>query len=412
MVMLDLFLQAGYSVSVAHCNFRLRGSEADEDEKFVQDHCARLGIRFFCSRFDTSLVAKERGVSVQVAARELRYAWFEEVRLAEGYDKVATAHQLNDSLETVIFNLAHGTGLEGFFGIPLKNGNVFRPMLFATRDAIEEYAAERQILWREDLSNAEDHYQRNFIRHHVMPKLKVINPSLESTFARALEKFKGAWSLAEEGRAAFESRNVIREPEQILFRKAAFGKSSPAASVLWEFVRQYGFNFDQCKDIADALEGQPGKRILSTTHQLVADREYLVLSALREALTQVEISEHHAEASLGPWRLQLRKAQPVIAGGPYEAMLDYSKLRFPLIWRKWKAGDFFFPLGMGGRKKVSDYLIDQKVALTDKASVTVIESGGEIAWIAGHRLDDRFKITPDTKTALVLRLAYADHNDF
>jgi tRNA(Ile)-lysidine synthase len=404
MVMLHLFHTVGFSISVAHCNFQLRGEESESDERFVQDWCARLKVPIYCKQFDTNNYAWENGLSIQIAARELRYAWFDELLKAEKLDRLATAHHLNDSLETVLLNLSRGTGIEGLAGIPLENKYVIRPMLFASRAEIEAYAKTEGIGWREDSSNFTDDYQRNFLRHHVIPKLKEINPSLEHTFFNTLEKVRGGVELMNEGYRQLRSRFVIQKEGKTFIGKSAFQSFQYPASVLWEMVKSFGFNLEQCEEIIQSLSGQSGKRFLAPGHQLVIDRESLIISARQDFWEQVEIQVAQAEAVLGPWRLEIKKSEPIPTAGLSEAILDLDCLQFPLLWRKWKAGDSFCPLGMSHHKKISDFLIDQKISMADKDLVTVLESSGEIIWVVGHRVDNRYKITSHTKQALTFQI--------
>lgn len=413
MVMLKLFLEAGYPIAVAHCNFQLRGIESDEDENFVRRQCALYQVRFHSIHFDTNTYAHDRGISTQMAARELRYEWFSKLLESEKMDKLATAHHLNDALETVLLNLTHGTDLRGMAGIPVNHEKTIRPLLFATREEIESYAASRQITWREDMSNSEDHYQRNYVRQHVIPQLKKINPSLEKTFSVTQSKLRGELSLMKEGLDSFISRYVIHKDGRVQILKAGLQNQTHPVPVLWEVLKQYGFNFEQCVEIIESLRGQSGKKFFSATHTLVVDREYFVLMSPSNFNGSVEIHAGQSEVSLGHWNLRIQKMQVTISEEPGVACLDASKVKFPLIWRRWQPGDSFFPLGIRGSKKVSDFLIDKKISVADKESVTVIECKGEIIWVVGHRLDDRFKITPTTEEALQLQLIYrSDQSTF
>lgn len=405
MVMLKLFHQASYNIAIAHCNFQLRGAESDGDEEFVKEQCHELKIPFYTKRFDTNNHAWENSLSIQLAARELRYTWFDELLTSEKFDYLATAHHLNDSLETVLLNLCRGTGIEGLAGIPLQNKSIIRPLLFASRTEIEEFAASSKISWREDSSNLTDDYQRNFLRHQIIPKLKEINPSLEHTFLSTLEKVRGGVELMKEGHKQLENSFMSKADGKTYVRKAAFQSFRYAAPVLWELIKQYGFNVEQCEEINQSINSQSGKRFLTSTHQLVIDREYLIIWLRQDFWERTEILAGQEKLTLGPWILDINESEPVIKSDRTEAVIDLEKLYFPLRWRKWKAGDSFCPLGMDHHKKVSDFLIDQKISIADKDAVTVIESNGEIVWVAGYRIDNRFKITPQTKRAITFRIS-------
>jgi tRNA(Ile)-lysidine synthase len=410
MVMLHLFHQAGFSIAVAHCNFQLRGEESDEDEIFVAAKCKKWGIPFHSIRFDTNNYAIQHGLSVQMAARELRYNWFHQVKEKENIDWIATAHHLSDSVETVLLNLSRGTSLDGLLGIAEKNGFVIRPLLFATHNEITNYAAETGVVWREDRSNETDDYQRNFIRHQVIPKLEQINPALEQSIAKMVERLSGDGAILTQAIEVWKKQFQRNENDKVILAKKGFEPSlddSYNSALLWRLLRGFGFHFDQSKKIVQALNGQSGKQFLSTSHQLVVDREYLILVPLSSELADVTIEEGQVNAYMG--NRQLTFLSTTIGGSinKEEAaiVLDIDSLRFPLTWRKWKAGDFFFPLGMTGRKKISDFLVDQKVSLVDKGAVSVLESAGEIAWVVGYRIDDRFKVKPTTEHVLLITLA-------
>ena len=406
MVMLNLFKEALYSIGVAHCNFQLRGEDSNKDEHFVERACEGIHIPFYSTRFDTQEFASEHGLSVQMAARDLRYAWFDEIAQQHGYDFVATAHHVNDSLETILLNLTKGTSLQGLAGIPLKNGIIIRPMLFASREAIKSYALAHAVSWREDLSNSTDDYQRNFLRHQVVPKLKELNPSLEDTIQKNLTKIYGSVELVQKGKVFVESQFKKTE-EGLHVSKKVLGEFRNTAAVLWEIVHQHGFNLEQCQSIVAALHGQPGKKFFSDQYQITIDREEIVLSQITENWEAAPIKNSDDNVTLGPFSLEVKDIgdpQSRFDSDKNEAVLDKSKLVFPLTWRKWRAGDSFYPMGMSHKKKLSDFLIDNKFSLPAKERVTVLESAGEIVWVVGHRIDDRFKITPETRSAVSFKV--------
>ena len=405
MVMLHLFRECGFTIGVAHANFQLREDESDGDEKFVKEICAKNLIPLFTKKFETENYAKVNHVSIQMAARALRYQWFNELLTEHPYDFIATAHHLNDSIETVLLNLTRGSGLEGLGGIASKNGKVIRPMLFATRQQIENYAKENKIDWREDRSNATDDYSRNFIRHQVFPLLKEINPSLEKTFGEGIAKIAGSVEFMQRGIAQWRQQFERKENDQIHLDKAGFGQVKNPESLLWNLIKTLGFNFDQCCQIITALDGQSGKLFTSSHFELVVDRHHLIISKIQTALTETLVTFNQTEGALGDFRMKIEKKENIdFKDDPSVAYLDASKLAFPLRWRKWKPGDSFHPLGMTHKKKLSDYLIDQKVSVNDKEKVTVLESGNEIVWVVGQRIDERFKVIDSTASMVVCRL--------
>ena len=408
MVMLQLFHQAGYSVSVAHCNFQLRGDESAEDKKFVEEICKHRSIPFYSYPFDTKNYAKQHGLSIQMAARELRYAWFNELLIKEGFDFIATAHHLHDSIETVLLNLTKGTGIAGLKGIALQNNKIIRPLLFFTREVIEIYAAEQGVTWREDHSNQSDEYQRNFIRHQIIPQLKEINPSLEKTFLETMMKMQGTSEIVDGAIEQWKKEYQKIEGDKIIFDKRGLLAHSPHynATLMWELLKKYGFNFDQCENLIISIASQSGKKFISATHELVVDRTHLMLTPSPPILQEVLIHEGQPEAVLGRIHLDIRSLESTtIVPDPSMACLDSARLNFPLLWRKWKEGDYFYPLGMNHRKKLSDFLINEKISVIDKEFLTIIASQSEIVWVVGHRIDDRFKVTSETKQVFQMKIS-------
>jgi tRNA(Ile)-lysidine synthase len=406
MVLLHMLKQLDIEVAVAHCNFQLRGQDSDEDEEFVRMYCDKISVPFFCKRFDTNNYATENKLSIQMAARELRYTWFEELIEGEGFTKLTTAHHFNDSIETMMLNWVRGAGIEGLRGIPARRGKIIRPLLFATRDEIISYAADHQIAWREDISNQTDDYQRNFIRHQVIPQLKRINISLENTIRESVNKMEDEWAFYLKNVEEWKEKFVIQEGEMIKISKAGFLDPAHGASLLWSSIKAFGFRYELCKEACDIKDKQSGKQFLSFSHKLVVDRDYFIVTPQGNHWNEIRIQMDQAKVTLGPWTLDIVPSTDIKpSDNPNEAVLDTDKLVFPLLWRKWLPGDYFFPLGMTHRKKISDFLIDRKISVGEKDSVTVLESAGEIIWVAGHRIDNRFKLTPNTKRALTFLLS-------
>jgi len=402
MVMLHLFQTLKYAVSVAHVNFQLRGADSDADEAFVKEYCAHQGIPFHSTRTNTNNYAMEHGLSIQMAARELRYAWFKKIMNEQGDTLLATAHHFNDSLETVLLNWAHGAGVESFAGIALKRDNIIRPLLFATREEVLAYAKQESIAWREDSSNRTDDYQRNFIRHQVIPKLKEINPSLEATLLKRAHRLQHELDFYHASAKAWQKEHVIHEGTTTKITRQSIQTAAHPALMLWHALKEFGFSYEQCDATVLAAQGQSGKQFLAGNYKLTIDRDYLLLTLQQTIWTETTIERGETTAQLGPWQLQLslkeRVVEPTVLKN--SATLDAAKLQFPLTWRKWRAGDLFHPLGMTHRKKLSDFLIDSKIPVGEKDSVTVLESAGEIVWVAGYRIDDRFKITDRTTEVL------------
>jgi tRNA(Ile)-lysidine synthase len=406
MAMLYLFREAGFQIGVAHCNFQLRGKESDGDEEFVGLVCKELGIPFFVRRFETEAYAWENTLSTQMAARELRYTWFDDLLKTHSYHFIATGHHFDDSMETILLNITRGSSTDGLAGIPVRNGTIIRPLLFSTRKQIEKYALTRGMVWREDESNLTDDYQRNFIRHQVIPKLKELNPSLETTWQSGIEKIQGDIALVQHAFNDWKKQFIKESPDRTTIEKNSFTLFPHGASLLWRYIRMFGFNFEQAKEIIHSISGQPGKRFLSSSHLLVIDRESIILTPHQEQWKETSIGFDGKDVLMGPFSLKKETIYEMIpVSGDNEAIIDADQLVFPLTWRKWKPGDFFHPLGMEHKKKLSDFFIDKKLSISDKENATILESDGKIVWVVGYRIDDRFKLTPKTNTMVKFTVA-------
>ena len=411
MVMLHLLTAAGFDVAVAHCNFQLRGNESDGDENFVVETCRQFEIPCHVQRFDTEAFARRSAISIQMAARDLRYDFFQALVRKHHYDYIATAHHFDDLIESVLLNLARGTGMDGLRGIADKKENIIRPMMFANRHMIHDYATQQGIQWREDVSNETDDYRRNFMRHQVIPKLKELNPSFSENFRDTHERLLGARSFALQFISDIRSAAVESRSDHSMAIDISVIRQSPFSAVLlWELIKDLGFKFDQCKRIT--ADHQPGKLFFSDTHQLVVDRSRYLLERKKQRnfVTQtIERGQQHAVQE--PFGLALREiAQKdfILENSSRIAQLDAALLQYPLTWRSWQSGDYFVPLGMREEKKVSDFLIDLKIPFNAKADVTVLESAGEIVWIVGHRINDRYKVTPATTTIVLIEIRSDD----
>jgi len=417
MAMLDLFVQSGFAVAVAHANFQLRGAESDEDELWLATYCGKKSIPFHSTRFDTNNYAITKGISIQMAARELRYAWFHQLREALNIDWVATAHHHNDSIETILLNMAKGTSLQGLQGMAAVNGHLLHPLLFATRQELETWVAEKGIPWREDQSNQTDDYKRNFIRHQLVPRFLELNPAFETSMTKTVTKLEGSLLLVNQ--AVSDWKKLYWRNTGDLIHLAKTGFSDPNAegynlAILWEILKEYGFHYDQCQQILTALNGQSGKKFLTATHALIIDRDVLVLAPLQTTFTDesVVIQNDQTKALCFGYTLAIQRSVKTenIDRSKRTATLNKQLIQFPITWRKWKEGDWFIPLGMKNRKKISDFLIDEKISVAEKESVTVLESLGEIIWVVGYRIDDRFKVTETTAQVLILQLTKVDKN--
>lgn len=399
MVLVHLMKQMGYDLSIAHCNFNLRAGESDGDEKFVIDYAAKSDIEIFVTHFNTELFAAENKLSVQVAARQLRYLWFHELLEKNNLDYVLTAHHLDDSLETFLINFTRGTGLEGLTGIPAQNDRVIRPLLPFTRDEIEAYAKENGIQWREDSSNASDKYLRNKLRHDVVPLLKSLNPAFMNSFGETLEHLQQAQSLAADAGVLVYRQVVSEEESQKHINIPQLMRLPNYKAYLYHWLSPYGFTV--WEDIYALVEAQPGKQVYSAGFRLVKDREFLILEPLREQDERVyKIAENQREID-EPVQMRIGYVEKVLkTSGSNIIYIDTNTLKFPLFVRKWQQGDYFYPLGMNGqKKKVSKYFKDEKMSLPEKENTWLLCSGSQIVWIIGRRADERFKVT-DTTTQI------------
>lgn len=399
MVLTALLLKSGYSIAIAHCNFNLRGEESDEDEKFVKAFADKNNIPVFTTRFDTERFASDGKLSVQVAARRLRYAWFGELLGNHRLDYVLTAHHADDNLETFLINMSRGTGLDGLTGIPFRNGNVIRPLLEFSRKEIEDYANENGIGWREDSSNSSDKYLRNQLRLGVVPILKNLNPDFLESFRGTLAHLQQSQSLAEDASVLVYKQVAVEKEDKIIFRIPELKRLPNYRAYLYQWLK--GFGFTAWENIYDLADAQSGKRVLSASFQLLKDREVLILTSLDENVQNIVFSIEKDTHSLKiPLNLTFCQVADITDADQNRIFVDEEKIRWPLTLRKWREGDYFYPFGMDGKKKVGKFFKDEKFSLADKADAWLLCSGDDIVWIVGHRMDDRFKITNTTKKRL------------
>ena len=409
MVLADLLLKAKVEFVVAHCNFHLRSEESDGDEKFVRDYADRNGIRYFVKHFDTEKYASENGISIEMAARDLRYAWFEQLRQQLGYNKIAVAHHADDQAETFFINLLRGAGLRGLKGMLPQNGIIIRPLLWASREKIHQYAVENQIVWREDHTNAESVYLRNKIRNQLLPAFDELKPEARQGLYKSLEYLASENELYRELLKEKLAQIVKRNDEVQSFPTFNSQLSTLNFQLLFEWLRQYNFNADQCRFIFETMNTGIGNKYFSSTHQLIIGRDDLQLSeikAVENEEVQIGVGEDVIVLPIHLCFSKLEKTHDfVIDKSSDVAQLDFDKLKFPLTLRHWRHGDRFHPLGMKGSKLLSDFFVDQKFTEWQKRNVWLLVSAdGDILWMVGHRIDDRFKIKKETKTIFECRM--------
>ncbi len=404
MALLDILTLLGYRCIAAHCNFHLRGEESEEDARFVKKWCKENDIELTSVDFDTRQYATDKRISIEMAARELRYAWFEMVRKQFNADAIAVAHQKDDSVETVLMNLIRGTGISGLSGIPPQNGKVVRPMLCVTRSEIENYLLEREIPFRTDSTNQEDIYTRNHIRLNVLPMLRKINPSVGEAIFRTAQNLAEVEEIYK--KAVHADAEAVLKNDRIDIE--ALKQTVSPLSVLFEILSPLGFHPAVIGDVKNGLDASPGKRFFSPTHRLIKDRAYLLLDKMDKpgCVSSIYFLDEVSQEISHPLSLtvKLTDVPPSIDKRNTLLYADAAKLQFPLKLRKWQAGDWFIPFGMKGKKKLSDFFTDHKFNLKEKEETWLLLSGEEVVWVVGHRADERFKITPATGRILQIEL--------
>lgn len=414
MVMNHLFYGAGFDIGIAHCNFLLRGEESEEDEIFLDEKALSQQTPFYTKRFKTKEYAEVRKLSTQMAARELRYQWFDDLMKTEGFDNLAVAHHKDDQLETVIFNLAKGTGIAGLTGMPSKSGTIIRPLLFADRQMINDYAIENKLEWHEDSSNESLKYKRNLIRHKIVPVIKEINPGISDNLEYTLQRLTEAKAAVSDRLKQFLVAGIRKSGTDLFISKEALATSPIPTISLHHVAGPLGYSYRQCSRVVEILD-EVGKIFYAGNHVLNIDREDIIISEMApQEMEQWQLSVKAEDRMVAPpppfGKLIVKidgKANFKKIANANIASLDLDKLKFPLILRPWKQGDYFIPIGMKGKKKVSDLMIDEKIPLNLKSRVMVLESGGKVAWVVGIRIDDRFKIT--SKTTNIWKAEYEEN---
>ena len=407
MVLLHLFEKSGFEYGIIHCNFQLRGDESDGDEEFVKQQVHIHGVPSWFQTFETEEYARLNGISIEMAARELRYQFFEEIRTENGFDFIATAHHQDDLIETFFLNLSRKTGIKGLTGIKEKTGKIIRPLLFATRQNIEDFAKVNFIDFREDYTNNEVIYQRNFLRHKILPLFGELNPSFKKNLLASIENLKEA-ELVYSGYLEIEKGKVIqRENENATIDIEALLNSIFPKILLFELLSDFNFNPSVISKVFESLQSDSGKQFYSKSHRIVKDRKNLFITTLEEKEDRIYYIEKDDIELFEPLDLNLEKVSAEdfeLVKSPQIACLDFNQLEFPLLIRKWQQGDYFQPLGMSGFKKVSDFFIDEKVPLHEKEKTWIMCSGNKIVWIMGQRIDNRFKVTPRSKQVLKIEI--------
>jgi len=427
-VLCYLCKQNNVPFAMAHCNFQLRGTESDRDKDFVISLAKAMDKTLFQKDFDTKEYMAKTGKSVQVAARDLRYTWFNELLsnnanpqppiydhhplfvndhspLSTTYSLLATAHHANDNIETVLMNLFRGTGIKGLRGIQPVHDKIIRPLLGITKEAMLEYAKAQGLSWVEDSSNSSDKYTRNFIRNQVMPLMEQVIPRDEMGFEKSLEMLAEAEMLYDEAIAQHKKKLVEIKGSETHIPVLKLAASKPLKSIVYEIIKPFGFSSAQTDEVISLLESESGKYVASATNRIIRNRSWLIIAPQKTenaGFVLIEKGEEHISFAEGEFNIQSSTFNPQfsISKSADVALLDVAAIQFPIILRPWKQGDYFYPLGMMKKKKLSRFFIDQKISKTDKEKIWVIESNKKILWVVGHRIDERFKVT-DATSAVV-----------
>lgn len=389
-----------YNCVAVHCNFHLRGEESDRDEAFVQKLCAKLEIPLHITHFETIKYAQENRLSIEMAARQLRYNWFYEILKQENAEAIAVAHHADDNIETLLMNLTRGTGLKGLTGIPVRNEKVVRPLLCLERKTIDAYITDNKLEFVVDSTNNENEYLRNKFRNVLLPLLEELNPAVRNTLYNSIERFRGTYDIYARAIDTIRQQILKKENDYVSIDIALLKQQANAETVLYELLQDFGFHADTISNIACSLDGQAGKVFFSEHFRLTKDRDFLIVEQYEQkSEASFFINVNYSEND-SPIPIQLKKLLQdeyfLLSKDKNCVHLDLDTLRFPLELRRWKAGDSFYPLGMKQQKKVSDFLIDEKVSRPDKENTWVLLSDNNIVWIVGHRIDNRFKVRPKT----------------
>jgi tRNA(Ile)-lysidine synthase len=402
-----LFQHMGIDYAIAHCNFQLRGTESDGDQAFVKNLATSFNKEFYTTNFNTSDYAVSKNISIQMAARELRYDWFEKISNENCFHKIAIAHNRDDVVETFLINLIRGTGLHGLTGIKPALGKVIRPLLCVSRAEIADFISTEKIEFREDSSNKDVKYQRNLIRHKIIPLFKELNPSFTDTIINETEIFASANNIYQTELEKIRKAIAVKENEQIVLSIPKILSLRLTVPLLYDLLKDYDFSYGVVNDIFNSIKSQPGKIFYSAEYLLLKNRKTLIIEAKKNATPEeaFSINEECIEIEY-PVRLTFERVKYdisfILPRTRESVALDFTKLNFPLVIRRWRMGDYFYPLGMKGHKKLSDYFTNQKIDLFEKEKIWLLMSGEDIIWIIGWQIDDRYKVTDQTAEILLI----------
>lgn len=411
-VMTHLLWRLGFTIAIAHCNFQLRGSSSDADQQLVDRMASHHGIDIHHRHFDTRYHARAHGISLEMAARELRYDWFNTLLQNTPYDYLVTAHHLNDQVETLLLNLTKGTGLKGLTAIQPRNGHTLRPLLFTTKQQLISYARQHELSWREDETNLHGTHDRNHIRHQVIPALQALNPSLEATMGANIQHFREIHQVWDQEQRRQWEQLAVKHRNCWYISRAGLAPLHPLAPYLFAFLGPFGFNKDQLSRLQQALSHQPGALFYTRAYQAEVARHHIIVAPYPlPAVQRQQIDKPQGTFEEGGYAFQLAVIPPdnLNLAAPNYAFLDTAKLSFPLQLRPWKAGDRFYPLGMGVAKKLSDFFVDEHwPRLIKQQALVLADHSDAITWIVVSRLDERFKVDADTRQVLAIHFRPMD----
>ena len=425
-VLVDLIHKTGFHYQIAHCNFQLRGEESERDEKFVRSLGEKYGKDVLVKRFETQNHAAENKISIQEAARDLRYAWFAEIienwRMTNvgtepdncqltSNNFILTAHHADDNMETLLMHFFRGTGIQGMMGIQpiVPERKLIRPLLSARKKELLEYASEQGLSFVEDSSNASDKYTRNFFRNQLLPQIKEVFPQVEENLLNNIERFHEVAELYRESIDSHKHKLLEQKGNEWHIPVLKWKKAKPLHTITWEIIKNFGFHAAQTEEVIKLLDAENGSYQSSSTHRIIHNRNWMIISPNASETAQhilIEENDKHVLFSGGSLTIQHSKFK--IQNNKNEAFLNFDEIRFPLLLRKYKTGDYFYPLGMKKKKKISRFLIDLKLSKTEKEKVWVMESDKKIAWVIGLRIDDRFRVTDQTKKILHINFDKAE----
>ena len=423
-VLCELCKQVGFDFVIAHCNFQLRGEESERDEKFVREIAKKYNVEIFVKKFDTEKFAEAKKISIQVAARELRYEWFNDVvncqlSMVNGeavassdnshtVTHILTAHHANDNIETLLMNFFKGSGIKGLRGMLPRQGKIIRPLLFAKKEELLAFAKENNLKYVEDSSNTSDKYTRNYFRNQLIPSVQKVFPQVEENLLHNIQRFNDIEIIYSKAIAAHKNKLLEKRGEEIHIPVFKLLKSEPLTTIVFEIIKDFGFTANQTEEVIKLLKSDTGKYVQSNIHRIIKNRNWLIITPINTLIAEnILIEENDKEVQFSTGKVVIKQI-PVtgyqLSSGESIAQLDADEIKFPLFLRKWKQGDYFYPLGMTRKKKLSKFFIDQKLSLSQKENTWILEMNKKIIWIVGMRIDNRFKISSKTKNILKISL--------